>query len=60
MLDGQQLIVIANSDGQKLTGMSFPYGFSQKVGNNEEIKAGDRVVMEISEDSPIAVKLMMV
>ena len=48
---------IANSDGQKLTGMSFPYGFSQKVGNNEEIKAGDRVVMEISEDSPIAVKL---
>ena len=49
--------VIANSDGNKLTGMAFPYTFAQKIGNNESLKAGDKIIVEISEDSPIAVNL---
>ena len=48
---------MANSDGQKLTGMIFPFVFAQKVGNNEELKAGDKVTVEISEDSPVSVNL---
>ena len=48
---------IANSDGSKLSGLEFPFGFSQKVGNTESLKAGDRITVEISEDSPIAVNL---
>ena len=48
---------MANSDGQKLTGMNFPFVFAQKVGNNEELKAGDKVTVEIGEDSPVSVNL---
>ena len=48
---------MANSDGQKLTGMNFPFVFAQKVGNNEELNAGDKVTVEIGEDSPVSVNL---
>ena len=49
---------IANSDGNKLTGLSFPFVFSQKVGSNEPLKAGDKITVEIGENSPIAVTLV--
>ena len=49
---------IANSDGNKLTGLSFPFVFSQKVGANEPLKAGDKITVEIGEDSPISVTLV--
>ena len=29
----------------------------KKIGNNESLKAGDKIIVEISEDSPIAVNL---
>ena len=48
---------IANSDGNKLTGMNFGYSFNQKTGNRDGFKAGDKITVEIGEDSPIAVTL---
>ena len=48
---------MANSDGNKLTGIEFPFGFYQKVGNGEGLKAGDKITVEIGEDSPISVNL---
>lgn len=48
---------MANSDGNKLTGINFPFGFYQKVGNGEGLKAGDKITVEIGEDSPISVNL---
>ena len=48
---------IANSDGNKLTGLNFPFSFNQKVGNRDGFKAGDKITVELSDDSPIAVTL---
>ena len=49
---------IANSDGNKLTGLSFPFVFGQKIGENEGLKAGDKITVELVENSPIAVTLV--
>lgn len=49
---------MANSDGNKLTGLSFPFSFNQKVGKNEGLKAGDKITVEIGENSPISVTLV--
>ena len=48
---------IANSNGETISGLNFPFGFYQKVGNREALKAGDKITVEIGEDSPIAVNL---
>ena len=49
---------IANSDGEKISGLSFPFSFNQKVGNRDGFKVGDKVTVEINQDSPISVNLI--
>ena len=48
---------LANSDGNKLTGLQFPFSFNQKIGERDGLKAGDKITVEVAEGSPIAVAL---